>query len=161
MLDWIAEFGMDVDKIRDAATRAYEQAEEAFSRALSIEKTAREECLAKLKVAYETLPDFRDGDFKDVDDVIGYIAPLINESARARDDLHAQLPGSGEKSDFPSAGGAAVSPALQHIRNLLKSLPEGESHWLRDVAPGGKENWIRDNRNSSTRQRPRPGCRRT
>ncbi|MGH4008783.1 MAG: hypothetical protein ACRDTH_11620 [Pseudonocardiaceae bacterium] len=146
VLDWFAELGMDVDEIRDEATRAYEQAEGAFSRALSIEKGAREECLAKLKAAYETLPDFRGGDFKDVAVVIGYIAPLINESAQARDDPLAQLPGSGEKGDFPSAGGAVVSPALQHIRNRLKSLQEGEGYWLRDVLPGGKEDWIRDNK---------------
>ncbi len=146
VLDWFAELGMDVDKIRDEATGAYELADGAFSRALSTEQSARQECLAKLKAAYETLPDFRGGDFKDVADVIGYIAPLINESAQARDDPLTQLSGSGEKSDFPSAGGAAVSPALQHIRNLLKSLPEGEGYWLRDVLPGGKEDWIRDNK---------------
>jgi hypothetical protein len=29
------------------------------------------ECLAKLKAAYETLHDFRSGDFKDVADVVG------------------------------------------------------------------------------------------
>ncbi len=146
VLDWIAELGMDVDKIRDEATSAYEQAEKAFSRALSIEKSGRGECLAKLKTAYETLPDFRGGDFKDAADVIGYLEPLINESAQARNDPLAQLPGSGDKSDFPSAGGAAISPALQHIRNRLKSLPKGEGYWLRDALPGGKEKWIRDNK---------------
>ena len=75
VLDRIAELGMDVDKIRDEATHAYEQAEGAFSRALSTEKSAREECLAKLKAAYETLPDFRVGDFKDVADVVGAEGP--------------------------------------------------------------------------------------
>lgn len=146
VLDVLAELGMDVDEIRDEATRAYEQADEAFSRAQSIEKDAREECLAKLKAAYETLPDFRGGDFKDAADVIGHITPLLDESAQARDDPHARLPGSGEKGDFPGAGNAAVSPALQHIRNLLESLPEGEGYWLRDAVPGGNEVWISDNK---------------
>ncbi len=146
VLDWFAELGMDVDEIRDEATRAYEQADEAFSRAQSIERDARGECLAELKGALETLPDFRGGDFTDAADVIGSIAPLLAEASQAQGDPHAHLPGSGEKSDFPDAGNAAVSPALQHIHDLLASLPKGEGDWLHDAAPGGKEDWIQNNK---------------
>ncbi|MGH3929295.1 MAG: hypothetical protein ACRDTF_04890 [Pseudonocardiaceae bacterium] len=145
--DFWAELGMDVGSIREDATRAYEQADEAFGRAKSIEKKAREECLAKLKAAYEALPDFRGGNFKNAINVIGSITTLLDEAAQARSDPHARLAGSGEKGDnFPGAGKAAVSPALQRIRDLLKSLPEGEGDWLHDEAPGGKENWIKNNK---------------
>jgi outer membrane murein-binding lipoprotein Lpp len=75
VLDWIAELGMDVDKIRDEATHAYEQAEGAFSRGT----VHREECPGRMprqvEAAYETLPDFRGGDFKDVADVVGAEEP--------------------------------------------------------------------------------------
>ncbi|MGH3927067.1 MAG: hypothetical protein ACRDTT_30070, partial [Pseudonocardiaceae bacterium] len=159
-LDFWAELGMDVDSIREDATRAYEQADEAFDRAKSIEKTAREECLAKLTAAYEALPDFRGGDFRDAANIIGSITPLLDEVSQARSDPHAHLPGSGEKGDgFPDTRRGAVSPALQRIRDLVESLPEGEGDWFHDMAPAAKRTGSRTTRSSSTRRRPRPDCR--
>jgi hypothetical protein len=145
--DWIAEIGVDADSIREDAEREYSQAEAAFARALSIEETARRDCLGRLRTAYAALPDFRGGDFKDGQDIVGWIAPMIEEAAQAaRVDNDTRLPG-GElrKNPFPGAGDARVSAALQDIRNQLKSLPEGDSVWLLDEF-GGQERWIRNNK---------------
>ncbi|MGH8879935.1 MAG: hypothetical protein ACRD0P_21725 [Stackebrandtia sp.] len=150
-LDWLAELGMAADSIREDATRAYNQADDAFGRAQSVETAARERCLAELNAAYAMLPDFRGGDFRDAAELAGQIAPLRAEAAQAGTDPHVGLPGSGVKgADFPVAAGAAVSPALQHIRTLLKSLPEGQSPWWHNITlhtiDAERRQWIRDNR---------------
>ncbi|MGH3902735.1 MAG: hypothetical protein ACRDTE_00810 [Pseudonocardiaceae bacterium] len=133
-LDWLAELGMAADSIREDATRAYNQADDAFGRAQSVERAAREECLAELSAAYAALPDCRGDAFRDAAELAGQIAPLRAEAAQAGTDPHVGLPGSGVKgADFPVAAGAAVSPALQHIRTLLKSLPEGQSPWWHNI----------------------------
>ena len=150
-LDWVAELGVAADSIREDATRAYSQADEAFSRAQSVEKAARDTCLAELKAAYETLPDFRGGDFKDTADLVRSIDPLLKEITQAGSDPNVQLPGSGEKGDgLASAGGATVSPSLQRIRDLLKSLSPGQSYWWDDhnltTSDGEREKWINGNK---------------
>ncbi|GAA4044038.1 hypothetical protein [Streptomyces shaanxiensis] len=146
-LDWIAEIGVDADSIREDAEREYSAAEAAFSRARTLEENARRDCLGRLQTAYADLPDFRGGDFKDGQDVIGWIAPMIEEAAQAaRMDDDTRLPGGDlRKNPFPGAGDARVSPALQDIRNQLKSLPEGDSLWLLDEF-GGRDRWIGDNK---------------
>ncbi|HEX2298748.1 MAG TPA: hypothetical protein VHH34_09555, partial [Pseudonocardiaceae bacterium] len=111
----------------------------------------RDRCLAELKVAYERPPDFRGGDFKNASEIVGWIKPLLDETVQAGKDPLAHLPGSGTKGDgFPAAGDGAVSPALQHIRNLLKSLPEGQSPWWHDVVGGytedARKDWVKDNK---------------
>jgi hypothetical protein len=96
------------------------------------------------------LPDFRGGDFADLADLIGRIKPLLDEAAQARDDPLVRLPGSGQKSDAFPAGDAAVSPALRHIRDLLKGLPAARSplqhEWIGGGDDADRRQWIRDNR---------------
>lgn len=133
ILDWIAELGMDVDKIRDQASRAYNQAWDEFGQAEVIEKAAREDCIAELKQAYEGLPDFR-GEFAAVTNIIEGVAPLSTEAAQAQHDPLARLPGSGSKGgSFPVDGNAAVSPTLQRIRDLLTLLPNGQGLRLHNL----------------------------
>jgi hypothetical protein len=145
--DWVAELGMDVDSIRDEANRAYEQAGDAFGRAQSTEKHGREECLAKLRAAYEALPDFRGGDFRDAKDMVDDIPELGAEVKQAENDPNTHLSGSGTKGDlFPGADNKDVSPALERIRELLKSLPEGKGDWESDARSGGNLEWIKNNK---------------
>ena len=149
-LDWLAELGMDVDEVREDAERAYAAAGAAFDRARATEENARRACLVRLRAAREALPDFRGGDFADPTDLAGRIDTLLRESAEAARSPLASLPGGEEgglhKNPFPGAGGERISPALQEIRDRLKSLPEGDSSWLSDAAPGGKERFVAHNR---------------
>lgn len=148
-LDWVAELGVVADSIREDANRAYSQADEAFSRAQSVEKAARDTCLAELKAAYATLPDFRGGDFKEAAELARSIDPLLKEIAQAGSDPNVRLPGSTEKQDsLPGAG--AVSPSLQRIRDLLTSLPQEQREWWHDFevisSDEEREKWINEHK---------------
>lgn len=156
-LDWVAEWGIDAEAIRDDANRAYAHADEAFSRARSVEATARQGCLAELKAAYETLPDFHGGDFHGGDfhgatDVVAQLIPLQTEATQARTDPNTHLPGSGRTTDtfFPGAGNIPVSPALNHLRTLLATLPVGVSSWHHEIvgdwSDEGRRGWITNNK---------------
>lgn len=150
-LDWAAELGAAADSIREDATRAYSQADEAFSRAQSVEKQARDTCLAELRTAYAALPDFRGGDFRDAAELARSIDPLRREIEQAGDDPNVRLPGGAQKWDGVSGtGGAAVSPFLERIRALLRTLPAGRSYWWDDhnltTTDGERMRWINGNR---------------
>lgn len=151
VLDGLAELGMDVDSIREDATRAYDQAYEAFDRARAVELEARQQCLAELRAAHELIPDFRGGRASDIAAIAPWIKPLLAEAAQASADPLTHLAGSGEKSPFVAAvGSAAVSPALLRIRTLLMSLPAGQSPWYQEVFPdwsdSGRRDWISANK---------------
>lgn len=148
ILDSIAEMGMDVDSIRAAAGRAYDQAYEAFGRARSIEETAREEFLAELRVAGTRLPDFRGGGDggADLSEVVRSIGPLLAEAAQAGGNPLTRLAGSGEKSPVLTEAVGAVSPALLYIRGLLRTLPAGQSREPVLDLDGDHAYWIRDNK---------------
>ncbi|MCZ2524847.1 hypothetical protein [Streptomyces sp. HB2AG] len=143
--DWVAEIGVDADSIREDANRVHGDADAAFGRALKTEEDARRECVAKLAAAHAALPDFRGGDFADGEDLKGWVTSLLDEETQAKNDPNVHLKGDDpDKDPFSGAGDAKVSPALQEIRNRLKSLPEGESLWLMDELD--REQWIRDNK---------------
>lgn len=149
-LDWLAELGMDKEAVREDAEAAYSAAEAAFERARRVEEDARIECLKKLQAAGDALPDFRGGDFAAAGDLAGLVDGFRQEVAEGGKSPLANLPG-GEaggsyKNPFPAAGDENVSPALQEIRDRLKGLPEGESSWVSDAMPGGKAEYIRNNR---------------
>jgi len=129
-LDWLAELGMDVDSIRDEASLWYDQAHEAFDRALAIEEPAREECLADLRLAYESLPEFRVDRSLPVYEVFLRTPSLLHQAQQAADDPNAALAGAGPNlGGFPAATDEAVSPELARIRSQLAHLPDGWDPW--------------------------------
>lgn len=148
--DGLAELGMDVDSIRDEASRAYDQAYDAFGRARSIEEAARQECLAELRAAHKALPYCRASGFVDADEMARRITPLRNEVAQAETDRRTHLPGAGMKPlHFPAAGLAAVSPALSQLRERLRTLPAAYSPWhdsvTGDWGDDGRREWVSRN----------------
>jgi hypothetical protein len=117
-IDRIAELGMDPDSTRDQVTRAYNEAGDEFARAQSIERAAREVCLAELRRAYGRLPDLH-GEFSDAVALIAEVLPLRDA---ARPGPYPRPPSSDD--GFP-ASNRIVSPTLQWIRDLLATLPTG------------------------------------
>ncbi|HEX2297005.1 MAG TPA: hypothetical protein VHH34_00560 [Pseudonocardiaceae bacterium] len=129
-LDWLAELGVNADSVREAATRAYNQADEAFGRARSVEQAARDTCLAELKAAYEALPDFRGGDFTDAAVLARSIDPLLKEITQAGNDPASQLPGSGAKADgFPGAAAAATEAVRAVAEHDWSPIPPENLPW--------------------------------
>lgn len=119
ILDFLAELTVDVDAIVDEANRWYQQASEAFERALKTEESARDKCVAALREAYETLPDFL-GNFKDTAALLDRVDALQQEARQAADDPNTHLPGSGPKTDgIPKAGpDALLSQQLMRTQEL-------------------------------------------
>jgi hypothetical protein len=116
----IAELGAEPDRIRDEATQAYNEAGDAFGRARSIERTARENCLAELRRAYDLLPDIR-SEFRHATALIADVVPL-RENARL------------DPYTMPPDRHPDISPTLQRIRDLLATLPTGPCPCWDDIA---------------------------
>lgn len=127
-LDWFAELGVDVDGIRDEATRAYNEASDAFGQAQSIEREGREECLASLRRAQDEVPEFR-RDFRSAALIVGSLPVLGEEVRQAQANPHLHPAGGGIRDDNFPAGDRGVSPALQRIRDIAATLPAGVSPW--------------------------------
>lgn len=142
-LDWYAELGVDVERIRQAADRCHQQAGDAFGRALSIEQAAREDCVAALRRAHDELPDFR-GDFRAAAGMIADLAPLQEEIRQAQQAPGSRLPGGGLPDNGFPAGDNRVSPALQQIREVAATLPAGVSPWQHEVVGSWSEQAHRD-----------------
>jgi len=147
-LDWAAELTMDIDDIKDDANRAHDQASSDFGNAKTVEKDARDDCLATLSKAYKALPDFRGGSFVDAKDLLDSIPALRKEAGEARIDPLTRLEGSGPKAEFTSpVGKDDVSPALWDIRMRLLDLPEAtDSYWIPPLSNGDRAEWITANK---------------
>ncbi|WP_246097905.1 hypothetical protein [Streptomyces botrytidirepellens] len=147
-LDWAAELTMDIDDIKDDANRAHDQASSDFGNAKTVEKDARDDCLATLRKAYKALPDFRGGSFADAKDLLDSIPALRKEAGEARKDPLTRLEGSGPKAEFaPPVGKDDVSPALWVIRMKLQDLPEATgSYWIPPLSNEGRAEWISANK---------------
>lgn len=129
--DWAAELGLDLASFRDEATHAYNEAGDEFGRAQSIERAARDVCLAELRRAYDLLPDIR-GEFRPAVAIIAEVMPL-REASR----LDIWSSSCGVRDDSLPAGDSDISPALQRIRDLLATLPAGLSQDLVDAGSDG------------------------
>ncbi|MFH0243208.1 hypothetical protein ACGRHY_12400 [Streptomyces sp. HK10] len=58
-LDFLAELTVDVDAIREEAEDYYNKTKDHYGDALRVEPEAREKCVADIRAAYRSLPDFR------------------------------------------------------------------------------------------------------
>ena len=124
VLDWFAELGVDPDAIREDAERYYNQTSGHFADALRVESEARGQCIADIKAAYRSLPDFR-SPIADPGQFLKNLGSLQAEARQASDNPYAQLTGAGPKVDvIPTMGGNVVAnEILSRIETRLDGLP--------------------------------------
>ncbi|UCA48850.1 hypothetical protein LEL86_05960 [Streptomyces sp. WA6-1-16] len=148
VLDWLAEITVDVDEIREEAERHYNATADAYGDALRIEREARSTCVAELKKARRSLPEFR-GDLPDPSVLLAGMPAFRQEVAEAKHDPNVALAGAGPKVDEIPAnvGSDRVSPKLQDIRSRLDGLPTAMDHnrWLLSNSDAERQEWIRTN----------------
>ena len=151
VMDWFAELGVDVDAIREDAERYYHQTKDHYGDALRVESEARETCIAEVKAAYRSLPDFR-SPIADPGQFLKNLGPLQAEARQASDNPYAQLPGSGPKVDampIPTVGeDVLITETLYRIKMRVDSLPEGHgnNYWLPSNSDEGRREFISANR---------------
>ncbi len=149
VLDWFAELTVDVDAIREDAERYYNQTKGHYGDALRVESEAREKCIADVKAAYRSLPDFR-SPLGDPGQFLKNLGPLGAEARQASDNPYAQLPGAGPKVDeFPTLGDdVVISETLYRIKMRVDGLPEGQgnNYWLWSNSDEGRRDYISGNK---------------
>jgi soluble lytic murein transglycosylase-like protein/uncharacterized protein YukE len=148
VMDWLAESTMDIDDIKDRANRLHDQAGTSFNRAKRVEKEARDTCVAALKKAFESLPQFKTGSTERVD-IHDAIPALAREAREARGNPLTHLPGSGPKEDLgPPTGDAIVSRELKDIRMKVANLPgdAADTYWTRPTSDEDRREWISTNK---------------
>ena len=117
----------------EEADRYHNATSDHYTDALHVEGEARKDCLAKIRAAFQSLPDFRGGNFTDATQLLGGVDALRRETKDAADDPHAQLFGTGAKKDaIPKVGpDVLISPALMRIKIKTAGLEaDGDYHWL-------------------------------
>ncbi len=149
VLDWFAEVSVDLDAIREDAERYYNQTKDHYGDALRVESEAREKCIADVKAAYRSLPDFR-SPIADPEQFLKNLGPLRAEARQAGDNPYAHLPGSGPKVDaFPTVSGdVVISEPLYRIKMRVDSLPDaqGNNYWLWSNSDDGRREYITANK---------------
>ncbi|MFE4517843.1 hypothetical protein ACFRMQ_27045 [Kitasatospora sp. NPDC056783] len=149
VLDFLAELTVDVDAIRDEANRLHDQASEAFTRARDAERGARELCVGSLRLARESVPDFRVG-YQDARALMQRVDALVAaEVAEAASDPTVRLAGAGPKVDTVPAMGpdVVVSSQLLRITAICEGLPPGvnNNYWLTSTSDKDRQDWIKAN----------------
>ncbi|MFE8012428.1 hypothetical protein ACFU3O_06755 [Streptomyces antibioticus] len=148
VLDWLAEATVDVDAIREDAERYYNQTKDHYGDALRVESEAREKCVADVKAAYRSLPDFR-SPVTDPEQLLRNLGPLRAEARQASENPYAQLPGVGPKIDaIPTMGGNVVTnEILSRIQTRIDGLPQaqGNNYWLPSTSDEGRREYISAN----------------
>ncbi|MFP8963129.1 hypothetical protein ACLIYP_21635 [Streptomyces nanhaiensis] len=148
-LDFLAELTVDVDAIREEAEDYYNKTKDHYGDALRVESEAREKCVADIRAAYRSLPDFR-GTIPDPLKFLNGLDALRPEVRQAADDPNVQLPGSGTKVDaIPTTGeNVVVSETLYRIRTRIDGLPEGQgnNYWLPSTSDEDRRTYISANR---------------
>ncbi|GAA0666333.1 hypothetical protein GCM10009535_52630 [Streptomyces thermocarboxydovorans] len=149
VMDWFAELGVDVDAIREDAERYYHQTKDHYSDALRVESEARATCIADVKAAYRSLPDFK-SPIADPGQFLKNLGPLQAEARQASDNPYAQLPGAGPKmDDIPTTGRNVVAnEILSRIETRIDGLPkaQGNNYWLWSNSDDGRRDYISANR---------------
>ncbi|MFE1231893.1 hypothetical protein [Streptomyces sp. NPDC058745] len=149
VLDFFAELTVDVDAIREEAEGYYHQTKGHYGDALRVESEAREHCLASLRTAYASIPDFQ-GTIPSPDEFLKGLRPLQNEAREAHSNPNTQLPGSGPKVDtIPTVGShVVVSEALMRIAHRVDGLPDGQgnNYWLPSNSDEGRRDYIAGNK---------------
>lgn len=149
VLDWIAEIGVDLDAIREDAERYYNQTSSHYDDALRVESEAREKCVADIKAAYRSLPDFQSS-IADPEQFLKNLGPLQAEARQARGNPYTQLPGTGPKVDsIPTiAGNIVVNETLSRIQIRIDGLPEaeGNNYWLWSNSDDNRREYVSANK---------------
>ncbi|MEW2255694.1 hypothetical protein [Streptomyces sp. NPDC047869] len=149
VMDWFAELGVDVDTIREDAERYYHQTKGHYGDALRVESEARETCIADIRAAYRSLPEFQ-CPIADPGQLLRHLGPLQVEARQARDNPYAQLPGAGPKmDDIPTTGRNVVAnEILSRIETRINGLPEGQGnyYWLPSLSDEGRREYISANK---------------
>lgn len=149
VFDWLAEVTVDVDAIREDAERYYNQTKDHYGDALRVESAARELCIADLKAAYKSIPEYQ-GTLPDAAEFLKGLGPLQQEAREASDDPNTQLPGSGPKVDtIPTVGrDVVVSETLYRIQTRVDGLPDGQgnNYWLPSNDDEGRRSYISANK---------------
>ncbi|MFD5619207.1 hypothetical protein [Streptomyces yangpuensis] len=148
VLDFFAELAVDVDAIREEADSLYNQTRDHYGDALRLESEAREKCVADIKAAYKSIPEFK-GTLPDPGGFLKNLRPLRAEARQASDHPHTRLPGTGAKVDaIPTQGDQVVmSEALMRISHLADGLPQaqGNNYWLPSKSDEGRREYISHN----------------
>ncbi|HET6356495.1 hypothetical protein [Streptomyces sp.] len=138
-----------MDAIREEAERYYNQTKGHYGDALCVESEAREKCIADVKAAYKSIPDYQ-GTIPDPEQFRKGLAPLRTEAREASDNPNVQLPGSGPKVDsIPTIGSdVVISETLMRIANRVNGLPEGQgnNYWLPSNSDEGRREYISGNK---------------
>ncbi|MFE3018192.1 hypothetical protein [Streptomyces sp. NPDC059256] len=147
--DFFAELTVDLDAIKEEAERYYNQTKDHYSDALRVESEAREKCVADLKAAYKSIPDYQ-GTIADPEKFLRGLGPLSAEAREARDNPHVRLPGAGPKVDaIPTVGDKVViSETLMRIANRVDGLPagQGNNYWLWSTSDEDRRGYITANK---------------
>lgn len=134
--------------MREEAERYYSQTSGHFADALRVESEAREQCLADIRSAYRSLPEFK-SPIADPLQFLKSLGPLQTEARQASDNPFAQLSGAGPKVDaIPTLErNVVVSEELMRIRNRLDGLPDakGNNYWLPSNDDEGRRSYISAN----------------
>ncbi|MFJ6657335.1 hypothetical protein ACIQNG_13330 [Streptomyces sp. NPDC091377] len=148
VLDWFAEVGVDLDAIREDAERYYNQTKGHYGDAKRVESEARNTCIADIRAAYRSLPDFR-SPVADPAQLLSGLAALSAEAREAGDNPYARLPGAGPKVDTipPTGDRVVVSSALFRIQTRIDGLPDatGNNYWLPSNSDEGRREYISGN----------------
>ena len=148
-LDFVAELGVDLDAIREEAESYYTKTRDHYGDALRVESEAREKCVADIRAAHRSLPDFRGG-LPDPLQVLANLGALRSEARQASDDPNVRLHGSGRKTDTipDTVGNEVVSDILQKIRTRIDGLPEGQgnNYWLPSTSDEDRRAYISANK---------------
>ncbi|MET8824958.1 hypothetical protein ABZX40_24735 [Streptomyces sp. NPDC004610] len=151
VMDWFAELGVDLDAIREDAERHYNQTKDHYADALRVESEARDACVAELRAAHRSLPDFR-SPLGDPEYLLRSLGPLRAEARQASTNPYVQLPGSGPKVDempTPTAGEQVlITESLYRIKMRVDGLPDGQgnNYWLPSTSDDGRREYISGNR---------------
>ncbi|MFJ7775629.1 hypothetical protein [Streptomyces yangpuensis] len=113
-----------------------------------MESEAREKCIADIKAAYRSIPEFQ-GTLPDPGAFLKALRPLRTEARQASDTPYVRLPGAGAKVDaIPSTGSdVVVSETLMRIASLVDGLPnaQGNNYWLPSKSDDGRREYISHN----------------